>query len=171
MEEKKLASGRTSTYPNLMRSLYKMYYRESWRTARIVLTIIAAVLIVFGIYSLIIGMSPVVMFIALWAALIMIIYPRNAYRRAYKKSKDEKISAYFAFYEDRMKEKISGEVKYYNYRDMYCVVETPLYMFFFHTKRDVSVLEKSGINDGSAEEIARIIKRKTPNYKKMKKQV
>ncbi len=166
--EKKLAGGKTTTNPALLKDLYRMYYRETWRIARVTLTILSVICFFMALYFYTMGFGNIYTVIALWLGLLFVIYPRNAYRRPYKQSKDEKSTVFFSFYEDGFKEKTDGSSQLYKYADIYSVTETPKYFYFFHTKKDVSVLDKAGINNGSAEQIASLLKTKAAKYKKLK---
>lgn len=165
---KRVMSGRTSTSPKLYKDLYQTYYRESWRVARFILTILAIPCFLGGLYCYTHGMNNIYMVLFLWAGLVFVIYPRNAYRRPYKRALSENISIHFTFYADEMKEKLGGKVNVYRYDSLRCVIDAPGYFYFFHTKNDVSVLEKSGIIDGSATELSALLKAKVKKYKVQK---
>lgn len=162
---KRLMGGRTTTSPKLYKELYRIYYRENWKIARIVLTILSIPCFFLALYFYSVGQNNINMVITLWAGLIFIIYPRNAYRRAYLRVQNDKVSIHFTFYEDEMKEKTDGKANIHSYDDMRCVIDAPGYFYFFHTKTEVSVLEKSGIIDGTPEELAQLLKNKVKKYK------
>lgn len=168
LQDKRLAGGKTVTNPRLLKDLYKTYYRESWKAARIILTIVGAVLLLAAVMVCSAGMPLMYAFIPAWIGAVMIIYPRNAYRKPYKAAKNEQSTVFFSFYESEMREKTDGSVMKFRYDTMYEIVETPLYFFFFHTKRDVSILEKSGINRGTAEGLAAMLKMRVNRYKIVK---
>lgn len=167
-KDKRLAGGKTVTNPKLLKDLYRVYYRESWKTARIILTIVGVVLLFVAFAAYTQAMPIIYIFIPAWIGAVMLIYPRNAYRKPYKAAKDEQSTVFFGFYDSEMREKADGSVRKFRYDTMYEIVETPLYFFFFHTKRDVSILEKDGINRGTAEGLAAILKMRVNKYKVVK---
>lgn len=168
IKSQRLFGGKTVTNPKLLKALYKIYYRESWKTIRIILTIVGAALIAVGLAAYAKQLPLMYAFIPAWIGAVMLIYPRNAYRRPYKAAKNEQSSVFFAFYEDEMSEKADGSLQKFRYDDMYEVIETPQCFYFFHTRQGVSVLEKSGINRGTAEGLAAMLKLKVKKYKILK---
>lgn len=163
--EKKLMSGRTTTSPTLYKELYRTYYRENWKAARIILTVISIPFFLYAIELYNAGKNNIDMAIVLWVALVLVIYPRNAFRRAYKKVQNDVVSVHFTFYGNEMKEKTGGKATVYAYDSILRVIDAPGYFYFFHTKRDVSVLEKDGIIDGTPEELSELLKSKVKKYK------
>ena len=168
LNDKRLAGGKTVTNPKLLKDLYKTYYRESWKTVRIILTIVGVALLVLAFMVYTQGFPVVYIFIPAWIGAVMLIYPRNAYRRPYKAAKDEQSTVFFGFYDSEIREKADGSVQKFRYDAMYEIIETPQYFYFFHTKRNVSVLEKAGINRGTAEGLAAILKMRVNKYKIVK---
>ena len=162
---KRIMGGRTQTSPELYKDLYRTYYSETWRTARIIMNVIGAVCLVLFIYLYGQGRNDSYMGITLMAGIFCFVYPRNAYRRPYKRAMNEKTAMHFTFYEDEMKEKIGGESTIYAYKDMDRVIETPKYFYFFHSKSEVSVLEKENILDAGPQELAALLKNKVKAYK------
>lgn len=167
-QDKRLAGGKTVTNPKLLKDLYKTYYHESWKAARIILTIAGAALLFLAFMAYTQGLPVMYIFIPAWIGAVMLIYPRNAYRKPYKAAKDEQSVVFFGFYESEMREKTDGSVQRFRYDTMYEIIETPLYFFFFHTKRNVSILEKAGINRGTAEGLAAMLKMRVNKYKIVK---
>lgn len=165
---KRLMGGRTETSPKLYKDLYRTYYSETWRTARIIFNILGVAAILAFIYRYSLGKNDIYMGVVLGFAIFCFVYPRNAYKRPYKRALSERMSMHFTFYEDGMKEKINGESKVYPYKDMYMVMETPQYFYFFHTKREVSVLEKDKIIDATPQELSELIRNKVRRYKSKK---
>lgn len=163
--EKKLMSGRTTTSPKLYKELYRTYYHENWRAARIIMTILAIPFFLCALELYNAGKNNIDMVIVLWVAVILVIYPRNVFRRAYKKVQNDVVSIHFTFYQTEMKEKTGGKATVYPYEDMLKVIDAPGYFYFFHTKCDVSVLEKNEIIDGTAQELAELLKSKVKKYK------
>lgn len=162
---KRLMGGRTETSPRLYKDLYKMYYNETWRTARVIFNVLGVVSLLIFIYLYSIGRNDIYMGLTLGFGIFCFVYPRNAYKRPYKRALSEKMSMHFTFYEDGMKEKINGESKTYPYKDMFTVIETSTYFYFFHTKNEVSVLEKENIIDGTPQELSDLLKGKVRKYK------
>lgn len=167
-ESKRLAGGRTDTNPENLKALYKVYYRESWKTARIILTIVGIALLVVGITAYLKHLPLVYAFVPVWIGAVMVIYPRNAYKKPYKEAKNEKSSIFFAFYDKGMTEKTDGSLQHFDYDTMHEVIETPKYFFFFHSRREVSILEKSGINRGTADGLASILEMRVKKYRIVK---
>jgi len=167
-KEKKLASGRTITNPQLLKELYKIFYKENYRHVRIITTIIGAAAIAAAVMMFGNNMPIPYILIALWIGLFMLIYPRNMYRTPYKRAKNEKGTMLFTFYDTYMKERTNGETKEYRYADMDKMIESPQYLYFFHTKRDVSVLEKSEICGNTAEGLIAVLKMRVNKYKVIK---
>lgn len=165
--DKKLASGKTTTNPRLLKELYRTYYRESWRFIRIILTILSIPCFFLGLYFYTYGFGRLYTIISVWLGLIFIIYPRNAFRRPYKQVKNDVSTVFFTFYENEMKEKTDGKAQKFRYDKMHKIIETPQYFYFFHSKNDVSVLDKKEINDGTAEDIAVLLKNHAAKYKKV----
>ncbi|MDO5399205.1 MAG: YcxB family protein [bacterium] len=167
-QDKRLAGGKTVTNPKLLKDLYKTYYSELWKTARIILTIVGTALLILAVMAYTAELPVMYMFIPTWIGAVMIIYPRNAYRKPYKAAKNEQSTVFFSFYDSEMREKTDGSVLKFRYDTMYEIIETPLYFFFFHTKRDVSILEKEGINRGTAEGLSAMLKMRVNKYKTVK---
>lgn len=165
---KRIMSGRTSTSPRLYKALYQTYYKETMKIARIVLTILSVPCFIAAMYFYTKGMNNMYMVISLWLGLIFVVYPRNAYRRPYKRAMNESVSIHYTFYEEEMKEKVNGKAAVYAYDSLRCVIEAPGYFYFFHTKRDVSVLEKSEIIDGTPQELSELLRGKVKKYKVQK---
>ena len=167
-KEKKLASGRTIMNPQLLKELYKLFYKENYKTLRIILTVIGAAAIVIAVMMYGNNMPLPYIAIALWIGVFALVYPRNMYRTPYKRAKDEKGTMLFSFYDTYMKERAEGETKEYRYADMDKLIESPQYLYFFHTKRDVSVLEKSEITGNTAEGLTAVLKMRVNKYKVVK---
>ena len=164
----RLVGGKTITNPKLLKDLYKLYYREMWKTLRIILTIAGAALIAVGLAAYSRRLPLMYAFIPAWIGTVMIVYPRNAYKKPYKAARNEQSTVFFAFYEDEMSEKTDGSLQKFRYDELHEIIETSQYFYFFHTKRSVSVLEKSGINRGSSEGLAAMLKFKVKKYKILK---
>ena len=164
MEDKKLYSAVTTTKPQLYKNFFRVYYSENWRTARIICTVISVPCILFAWWFYQAGAGILWSVIALWAAAVLNVYPRQAYRRQYRAMKGMTVTTKFDFYEDYVIEKSAGAHEKHMYKDMHKVVETRQYFYLFHSKQNVSVVEKSGIDDGSIDGLRNLFKSKS-DYK------
>lgn len=161
MDEKKIACARTETNPALLKNFYRTYYDERFRTLRIILLVIAVVLFLAAAAVYYNGFGIMWTVIFLWLGLLFVIYPRNAYRKPYKKAKDTKTVTHFDFYAEYMSERSNGVSERFRYGDIYRTMETNQYFYIFHSPDSVSVVEKKDISFGSAEEICELLKSKT----------
>lgn len=164
MKDKKLYTAATTTSPQLYKNFFRVYYSENWRAARIVCTVLSVpcALSAIWLYTMQAGIMWSV--IAVWAAAVLNIYPRQAYRRQSRTMKGMTVTTRFEFYEDYVIEKSAGAVEQHSYGDMLKVLETGQYFYLFHKKNNVSVVEKSGIDDNGADGLRNLLKSKT-NYK------
>ncbi len=166
MDEKKIASARTETNPILLKNFYRTYYSEKYRTVKIVTLIIAVILFLAAAALYYNGFGLIYPFILVWAGAVMIIYPRNAYRKPYKSMKNTRTVTHFDFYPDSMTERSGSGTETFRYGDIYRVIETNQYFYIFHSPDTASVVEKSNISYGSADEVREIFKAKTKYTRK-----
>lgn len=167
MTEEKLYSAVTHTTPVVYRDFYKIYYRERLKAFSVVSAVIAAALILGAAYLYYNKFPPVWCFIALWIGAVLLVYPRMAYRKPYKRAKDIKQTTHFAFYETYVAEKTNSESTNYNYADLMKVIETNSYFLIFHNINSVSIVTKENVKEGS-DGLAKLLKGKT-EYKRIKR--
>lgn len=164
MEDKKLYTAVTTTNPQLYKNFFKVYYSENWRVARIICTVLSIPCALFAVMLFYAEAGIMWSIIAIWAAAVLNIYPRFAYRRQYKAMKDILATTRFEFYEEYVVEKSAGASEKHIYKDMHKVVEAGRYIYLFHSKSNVSVVEKKGIASGGEEGLINLLKSKT-DYK------
>lgn len=167
MNEKKIVSGHTETSPLLLKNFFRTYYSEKYKTVKTVTLILAVILFIVSAALYYNGFGLIFPALCVWAGLVMIVYPRTAYRRPYKKMKDMKTTTYFDFYEDKMTERSNGKSESFIYGDIYKTLETNQYFYIFHSPEMASVLEKKDISVGNADMLRDILKSKT-EYKRKK---
>ena len=148
-----LAKASTVTTPEMYKEFYKSYYKEKMRVFLIVATVIGAALIAFGLYSTTVFLNIYVSSATIAAGIVLIIYPRFAYRRPYKSVKDNKIKMSFEFYKDRFREITESAEEFHFYSDMKKVSQTGNYIYIFHTAESASVVDKSQIKLLSPDEL------------------
>lgn len=167
MTEKKIVSGHTETNPVLLKNFFRTYYGERYKTAKTVM-LIAAIALLFAAAALYYnGFGIAYALICAWPGVLLIVYPRNMYRRIYKKMKDMRTATYFDFYENHMTERSGGKSESFKYSDIYKTMETNQYFYIFHSAENASVLEKKDITLGSAEDLQSLLSAKT-DYKRKK---
>lgn len=164
MNEKKLISAHTETNPSLMKNFLRTYYGERYKTLSLAMLVIAIVLFFAAAAIYYNGFGLMWAAICVWIGAVMIIYPRNAYRKPYKKMKNTRVTTYFDFYENSMTERSGGKLENYKYSEIYKTLETNQYFYIFHSPENVSILEKKDISLGSADELRLLLKSKT-DYK------
>lgn len=167
MNEKKIISGHTETTPLLLKNFFRTYYSEKYKTVKTVTLILAVILFIAAAALYYNGFGLIFPALCVWAGLMMIVYPRMAYRKPYKQMKDMKTTTYFDFYEDEMTERSGGKSESFKYGDIYKTLETNQYFYIFHSPQSASVLEKKDISVGNAEMLSNILKSKT-EYKRKK---
>lgn len=151
----------TEMTPAVYKDFYKFYFAQQYRTFKIVLTCvaIAALAAAIGASSLNFGMMWILIF--LWIAIVCFIYPRFAYRRPYKRTRNSKQTTRFSFFENHVSEKTNGEESEYKYSELMKVVETKKYLFIFHNETGISIVIKSEVKDDGADGLCNLLKSKT----------
>lgn len=165
--EKKLYGASTQMTPAIYKDFYKIYYNERLKTFNAAVAVIAILLIACAAYIYYKGFGLIWSIIALWIGVFLLFYPRMAYRKPYKRSKDKTQTTHFAFYENFVSEKTNSKKTDYNYSDLMRVIETNNYFFIFHSLESVSIVDKAHMTCESGE-LADFLKTKT-EYKKLKK--
>lgn len=167
MNGEKLISAHTETNPVLYKNFFRTYYSEKLKTVKIFTMIIAIILFAAALYLYYSGAPLIWPGLCVWIGLLMIIYPRNTYRRPYRKMKNMRVTTYFDFYGDSMTERSGGKAESFKYSDIYKTIETNQYFYIFHTPDSASVIEKKDINHGDADGLRTLLKSNT-NYKRKK---
>ncbi len=167
MNDKKIISGHTETNPAILKDFFRTYYSERYKNVKIVTLVIAVILLIAAAALYYRGFGLIYPFICVWAGAVLIIYPRNMYRRPYKRMKDTRVTTYFDFYADRMTERSGGNTETYKYSEIYKTMETLQYFYIFHSPENVSILEKKDITLGNADILRELLKAKT-DYKRKK---
>ena len=164
MGDLRLYTVTTVTNPALYREFFRMYYKETLKTMRIATTIIGVLLVVLAVNIFINDFGLVWALLCAWVGAVLLVYPRNAFRKPYRKMKGNIAQTRFDFFEDYMTEKAAGQKERYEYADMYKTIETGKYIYLFHEKNSVSVVDKSDMAEEDAKGLSNFLKSKT-NYK------
>ncbi len=165
--DKKLFGASTTMTPDIYKEFYRLYYRERLKVFSIIAALAGVILIAGGIYLNRKGFGYVWSLIAVWIGAVLIIYPRVAYRKPYKKSKDHKQTTHFAFYEDFVAEKTNSKGADYKYAELEQVIETDKYIMIFHDMNSISIVDKKNVK-GNIEELSEFLKVRTA-YRRIKK--
>lgn len=164
MEEKKLYKAMTEMTPAIYKDFYRFYFREHYKKFNIISTCISVVLFAAAAYMIYRQFGLVWITIALWIAIVLMIYPRVSYRKIYKRVRDTKQTTRFTFYEDYVVEKTSGETGEYKYSELMRAVETKNYIYLYHNENNISIVTKSEVKDGGAEGLCSLLRSKVNNY-------
>lgn len=162
--EEKLFSASVQMTPEIYKDFYRLYYKDRLKVFNAVTSVIAILLLVAAYVMQRQGFGLVWTVIALWIGAFLLVYPRMAYKKPYKRAKDIKQTTHFTFYETYVSEKTNSKPSDYNYSDLMKVVETGKYFFIYHTPQSVSIVEKDKVKE-DANSLAEFLKTKT-SYKK-----
>lgn len=165
MNDRKIASARTETNTAMLKNFFRMYYSERYKTVKAVTLVAAIVLFIMAAAAYYNGYALIITVICVWLGLLLTVYPRNAYRRSYKREKNTKTVTHFDFYEDFMTERSGGKTEKFRYSELYKIIETNKYIYIYHSPETASIIEKNDISFGSADEITELLKAKT-KYKR-----
>ncbi len=165
--EKKMFSASTIMTPVIYREFYRLYYKERLRAFSITSAVIGIILIVVGIYLNKSGFGYVWSLIAVWIGAVLIVYPRMAYRKPYRKARNQKQTTRFTFYETFVSEKTNSKSTDYSYDGLERVIETNKYIIIFHSMKSISIVDKAGVKE-NADDLAAFLKERTV-YKRIKK--
>lgn len=149
MEEKLIATAKTTTNPQLYKEFYKYYYKNATKTLVRITTIIGILAILFAMYAVAARINIYAAAIPAAAGIMLIIYPHFAYVRPYNSVKHNEITTKFEFYEDMMIEIDKSSRDSYEYSQILKAVETGKYYYIYHTKENASVVDKSSIKQHS----------------------
>ena len=167
MEEKKLYKTATQMSPEIYKDFYRFYYADRLKVFRVIATVVGIMLLLGAMMMFYGEFKMIWIALSAWVGLFLLVYPNVAYRRPYKRARDQKLTTYFTFYENRVEERTNVEKGSYDYSSLLKVVETPKYLFIYHTKESISIVIKSEVKDG-ADGLCRLLNDKTENYKKVK---
>lgn len=153
--------------PEIYKDFYKFYYSDRLKVFRVIATVIGIALLLGAMMMFYGEFAMVWIALAAWVGLFLLVYPNVAYRRPYKRARSQQITTYFSFYAGSVEERTSGEKSSYDYSSLLKVVETPKYIFIYHSIESVSIVIKSEVKEG-ADGLCALLKSNTANYKKVK---
>ncbi len=162
MTDKLIATAKTTTNPQMYREFFRMYYKEKTRGVVIATTLIGAIAVLFGLYALAAHMQILYAAIPLAAGVVLIVKPRYAYSRPYRAAKDNKITTKYEFYEDGFIEIGTASRDEFLYSSMYKLKETQDYLYIYHNRENVSVVDKSKIKPIAASELSQLLRSNIP---------
>lgn len=165
MENTKLFTALTQMTPAIYKDFYKIYYRERLRVFTVITAVIGIALIALGVYIYKQEFGIMWSLIAVWLGAVLLVYPRFAYKKPYKRARGSKLSTRFAFYEDYISERTDSVTTDYSYHSLLKVLETSKYLLIFHSPESVSIVDKSSVKEG-ADGLCRLLSSKT-KYKKI----
>lgn len=166
MENTRLYTAVTQMSPAIYRDFYKIYYRERLRVFTVITAVIGLLFIAAGVYIYKNEFGLLWTVIALWLGAFLLVYPRLAYRKPYKRAKDSKLTTRFTFYEDYVSERTNSVTTDYTYKSLLKAVETSKYILIFHSLESVSIVDKSSVKE-DAKALSRFLSAKT-NLKKIR---
>ena len=167
--EKALYKAVTEMNPLIYKDFYRFYFKKHYRTFNIVSTVISIIAFAVAAYFYVMKFGMMWTLIALWIAIVLLIYPRLAYRRPAKRASKSRQTTRFRFYSDRVTEKTNGEETDYSYSELKEVWESKKYLFIFHSEDSVSIVVKSEVPDNSAEGLCTLLRSNAAKYKKTNK--
>ena len=167
--EKALYKAVTEMNPLIYKDFYKFYFKKHYRAFNIVSTAISVLLFALTAYFYVMNFGLMWTLIALWIAIVLLIYPRLAYRRVAKRASKSRQTTRFRFYQDHVTEKTNGEETDYNYSELKEVWESKKYLFIFHSEDSVSIVVKSEVPDNGAEGLGALLRSNVTAYKKTNK--
>lgn len=160
----KLYTAVTQMTPAIYKDFYKVYYRERLRVFTVITAVIGALLIAAGVYIYKKEFGLLWSVIALWLGAFLIVYPRLAYRKPYKRARNESLTTRFTFYEDYVSERTNSVTTDYTYKSLLKIIETNKYILIFHSLESVSIVDKSSVKE-DADGLCKLLSQKT-KYKK-----
>lgn len=160
MENKKLFTALTQMTPAIYRDFYKVYYRERLKVFTAVATVIGAALIAAGVYIYKENFGLLWAVIALWLGAFLVVYPRLAYRKPYKRARNARLTTRFVFYEDYVSERTDSVTTDYTYKSLLKAIDTGKYILIFHSSESVSIVDKASVRE-DAKALCRFLATKT----------
>lgn len=153
--------------PEIYKDFYKFYYSDRLKVFRVVSLVVAILAMLGALMIYYGGYNTVWTALLLWLGIFLLVYPNVAYRRPYKRERGKQQTTYFSFYENHVEERTNGEKGNYEYSGLLKVIETPRYLFIYHTMESVSIVIKAEVKEG-ADGLCELLKAKAANYKKVK---
>lgn len=157
-----ILKAKTTTTPKLYLDFFKSYYKEKTKVLVAVTTVIGVIAVLTGMYGGANHWNIFACAVPVSAGVMLIIYPRFAYKRPYNSVKNNKITTHFEFYDDKMVEIGDASREEYEYSSLLSVWETDGYFYIYHTKENASVVDKNGIIAATADELRELLKSKVP---------
>lgn len=161
----KLYTAVTQMTPAIYRDFYRIYYRERLKVYTYIAAVIGLIMIAAGIYIYKKEFGLMWSVLAVWIGIFLLIYPRIAYRKPYKRARNSKLTTRFAFYEDYISERTNSVTTDYSYNSLLKVIETNKYFLIFHSLESVSIVDKSSVGE-DVQGLCRLLSAKT-KYKKI----
>lgn len=161
----KLYTAVTQMTPAIYRDFYRIYYRERLKVYTCITAVIGLIMIAAGIYIYKKEFGLMWSVLALWIGIFLLVYPRVAYRKPYKRARNSKLTTRFAFYEDYISERTNSVTTDYSYNSLLKVIETNKYFLIFHSPESVSIVDKSSVRE-DVQGLCRLLSVKT-KYKKI----
>ncbi|HIT84423.1 MAG TPA: YcxB family protein [Candidatus Ornithomonoglobus intestinigallinarum] len=146
---------------------FKLYYREKFKTARIVMFAAAALAAVTALYAYIVRYNIVTALVCLWLAVFLAVYPQRMYRKPYKSVRGKMMTSKFTFDNGGFTEKSGKASVEKKYSEIIKAVETGKYFVFFLEGQSASVVCKKFMSESDAETIRGLVKANT-KYKRVK---
>lgn len=162
-----IAKAKTVTTPELYKEFFKIYYKEKTKALVMITMVIGIILVLLGLYAGAQQWNIFSVAILIGGGAMLIIYPRFIYKRPYNAVKNNKITTWFEFFEDRMVEINDASHDEYEYGEIKNVIETMNYFFIYHTKEKASVVDKNNFTKGTPDELRKLLQENVP-YKRLK---
>lgn len=153
--------------PVIYKDFYQFYYSDRLKVFTVISTIVGILLIAAAVMLYYVKNAMVWIALCAWIGLFLLVYPHMAYRKPYKKQKDKKLTTHFSFYETYVEEKTGSDEGKYEYKSLLKVVETPKYLFIYHSVDSVSILVKDDVK-GGYEGLCALLKNNVAKYKKVR---
>ncbi len=152
-------TARTITNARIYKDFYRFYYKITWKRIRIAGTAIGSVLVFFAL-AFIFTQSLIPGIVCAWIGIVLIIYPRNAYRRQAREEKGNSYEMRFRFGEDIMEESYHGNKTSYGYDEIKAVYAGGKYVYVFTSDSQAAVLLREDIKGGTADELLEFLRGK-----------
>ncbi len=165
-ENKRLYSAVTVMSPAIYKEFYRAYYKDRYKTFIWVSTLISIIAAFAALYMFFNAKNPIWCLIPMWICGFMLIYPRNMYKKPYKRSRNTAVTTHFAFYEYEATEKTNSKKSSYKYTDLSKIIETSNHFVIIHNDENASVVDKSSL-DGDVKVFSQFLRTRAP-YKKVK---
>lgn len=153
MGDKRLYYAQTESSRAMYKNLYRFHYKQRYRVLIMLCTAAAVFMLLAALYITVNGMGALLAFAVVWAAAVLLVYPRCMYRRPWKQDRDKKYIFRYSFFDKYYEEKCLSQKCVVKYTDIYKVFETGQYFYIYRDKNTVSVVDKSDIQGGSSEDV------------------